>query len=472
MSRNGDEPATRSIAQLVRFSVPDDAVLLVASGGEDELLEIAPHVREFPAPACGHGASGTAAIAHLEAQRARGSEFLLIPDTEQWRLDEDTIFDRHLRQRYPVLEHGNDALLFDLRQRQVETTTIWDELRVVVARCEQELDRDPAVLDWGTGLGLRGEFPELSVFSPLDQEPVLPYADETVEIVALPSSATGEEIDEARRVARFAIVTVAEAADGQRPHGLDVEWKRAGDAGVKSAAVIAPCLGAAETIASLLFSLRETLAGSDVEVVLPHSADALENVPALEAWGSSDERVTLLELAPQDSIAAACNAGAAASGADVLAFVAPVSCPLAGWLQPLLGTFRDRPDADVVGGKVLTSHGELVHAGGELLADGSAHAAGLGIHPDAPLLSCVRVVDMVSPALLATTREAFEALDGFGSEHGSLPFLDYCARIGTQGRRAYYQPEAAVVLIDDMGSFTRHSSNGRSGAFVGAGETA
>jgi hypothetical protein len=446
-------------------------LLLVATGGSDGVLDLNRRTREFPEPAPSGAvtASGVAAIAHLEAQRGAGAEFLLVPSSELWRLDEDRELDRHLRQRYPLVHSSDSGMLFDLRQRELETRTVWDQLRAILARCERELDRDPAVLDWKTGLGIAGQFPELAVFSPLGEGFSLPYPDETIDVVTIPASASAAERAEAWRVAQVAVTVVPEGPEGGS--AVEVDWKTTGDAAWRTASVIVPCQSAGESVRTLLVSLRETLSGYEAEIVVAHDAAALATVPALRRWEGVDGRVRLVEVESRASPGAACNAAASSCESNVLVFLTHAACLLPEWLTPLMRIFRERPDAGAVGAKVLTFHGELLHAGSELLPDGSTHTFGRGADPNSPVHSCVRPVDFISPALLATSRELFAGLGGFGPGVDSIPFLEYCARLGARGRRVYYQPETVAVL--PRRSHTTHglSMNGRHGALsVGLGE--
>src|SRR5207249_1123656 len=87
----------------VSSHTPPGCTILVVSKGDDELL----HVRgrrgwHFPQTEAGgyagaYPASGAAAVAHLEALRARGADYLVIPDTSLWWLDHYPEFAAHLR---------------------------------------------------------------------------------------------------------------------------------------------------------------------------------------------------------------------------------------------------------------------------------------------------------------------------------------------------------------------------------------
>ena len=443
---HGSEPMVGGIASLVHEHVPSEAMMLVASGGEEDLLGLTLGACEFPNPAAPgvYDASGLAAIAQLEAERARGAEFLLIPGAELWRLEEDRAFEHHLAQRYRLLVDDDLAMLFALRSHPDGESRLWGNLRRTIARCERELDRHPVILDWRTGHNLKAQFPELRIFSPLRDGATLPYIDETIDVVVLLESATRAEMGEARRVASLAILSVPASPTGG---SLEVEWKHRGHAGFDNPSVIVPCLERSENVRAGLSSLRETLDEADVEVVLGCGPAQLERGSPAGEWADLDDRVRVVEVGHGASLADACNSAAASATNEILVFLSPVGCPLAEWLSPLPRIFRDRPDAGAVGGKVLTEHGELLHAGAELLADGSPHVSGHGANADDPFYSCVRAVDLVSPALLATPREVFSAAEGLDTKSSS-PAMDYCLRLRHQDRRVYYQPASAVVLLE------------------------
>ena len=81
---------------------------------------------------------------------------------------------------------------------------------------EQRFGRDPAVLDWNSGLEIAAAFPSATVFSPPDQSaPSLPHLDCSIDVVVCVDDAV--QVAEARRVASGMVVAVG--AVGARP-----EW--------------------------------------------------------------------------------------------------------------------------------------------------------------------------------------------------------------------------------------------------------
>jgi 2-polyprenyl-3-methyl-5-hydroxy-6-metoxy-1,4-benzoquinol methylase len=79
---------------LIRERLPDGGVVLVLSRGDDELLQIAPcRGYHFPQGEDGKYAGyypvdGISAVEHLTNVHAKGAQFLLIPETSLWWLDE------------------------------------------------------------------------------------------------------------------------------------------------------------------------------------------------------------------------------------------------------------------------------------------------------------------------------------------------------------------------------------------------
>jgi hypothetical protein len=100
----------RTIRRQVEESVAAGARVIVISRGDDRLLDLSGREGWH------HPADGAAAIAHLEALRAKGGQFLLIPSTAIWWLEFYADFRRHLETNYPVLAcRPETCLIFDLR---------------------------------------------------------------------------------------------------------------------------------------------------------------------------------------------------------------------------------------------------------------------------------------------------------------------------------------------------------------------
>lgn len=108
--RLGYRRTVERIRAAVREDVPAGASVLVVSRGDRALVEL--EGREgshFPQDAGGgylgyHPRDSADAVARLEAARAAGAEYLVLPATSSWWLDHYTGFAAHLRRRYRATE--------------------------------------------------------------------------------------------------------------------------------------------------------------------------------------------------------------------------------------------------------------------------------------------------------------------------------------------------------------------------------
>jgi hypothetical protein len=107
------------IQQVVNDQLPLHATVLVVSKGDDALLQLGDRkVWHFPQNADGvyaghHPANSAAAIAHLEALRAKGAEFLLFPSTAVWWLEFYVDFRKHLDARYRRVRSDETCIIYD-----------------------------------------------------------------------------------------------------------------------------------------------------------------------------------------------------------------------------------------------------------------------------------------------------------------------------------------------------------------------
>lgn len=117
------QEASLRVRDLVARTVPAGATVLVASRGDDEIVKIEDR-NGWHFPQDEHGiwpgfypADSEEAIAHLEDLRARGAEYLVLPDTAFWWLDHYDGLTKYLDSRCTKLlseEHG--CMVFELRR--------------------------------------------------------------------------------------------------------------------------------------------------------------------------------------------------------------------------------------------------------------------------------------------------------------------------------------------------------------------
>jgi GT2 family glycosyltransferase len=119
---NGRLALVERIHEVVNEVVPPGAAVLVASRGDEELIDFEGCTGlHFPQVENGvyaghHPADGDEAIAHLEQLRASGAEFLVLPQPALWWLDHYQSFCDHLQQRCSLVARAEEAcLVFALR---------------------------------------------------------------------------------------------------------------------------------------------------------------------------------------------------------------------------------------------------------------------------------------------------------------------------------------------------------------------
>jgi len=172
--------------------------------------------------------------------------------------------------------------------------------------------------------------------------------------------------------------------------------------------------------------------------------------------GSSDQTAAALpqvdglryhRRAVNGGFIAACNDGAALAHGEILVFLNNDTVPQPGWLDALLRTFDEHPDAGLVGAQLLYPDGRLQEAGGVVFADGSAWNYGRFDSPDDPRYGYLRDADYVSGAALAIPRALLAGLGGFDARYAPAYYedTDLAFAVRAAGRRVLYQPAARVV---------------------------
>jgi GT2 family glycosyltransferase/glycosyltransferase involved in cell wall biosynthesis len=147
-----------------------------------------------------------------------------------------------------------------------------------------------------------------------------------------------------------------------------------------------------------------------------------------------------------------CNAAArTARGAFVL-FLNNDTQVLPGWLDRMVEVFAARPDAGIVGSKLIGEDGMLREAGAILWQDGSAWNYGLGGDPDAPEFNYMREADYCSGASLLVRRTVFLGMGGFDEKYvpAYCEDSDLSFRLREMGLKTYYQPRSEVIHFEGI----------------------
>ncbi|MDQ3090058.1 MAG: glycosyltransferase [Actinomycetota bacterium] len=458
----------RWIKEVVRRETPVGAALAVVSRGDERLAGLyGRRVLHFPQtgdgiPAGRHPASGLAAIAHLEAVRARGADYFLLPALELWWLDHYPELRRHLSGRYrEVARESGACLLFalngplDARTRgRRDALELADAVRV-------EVGRAPSVLDWDSGIGLADALPGTSILAETPENG-LPYPDGSVDVVALAQPAPGASA-EAERVASAAVIAFPVDADGDGAVQLRLKELPMSALELRGVAIVVTCPGGGPEAESCLAALDETLPREfGGEILLVEGAPTGATADALRRFAEGRERATVVERPTAGGPLEAANLGAKAASEDTLVFLGDGTLPLPGWLRPLLEALRDQPHAGAVGGRLVFPDGSLFEAGGAVFSDGSALRFGHGEpNPEGALFDHVRKVDYCSRLLLATPRRLFLELGGFHERYAADVFadVDYCLSLRRRGTHVYFQPLSSAVRL--VAGDTDGSARGR-----------
>jgi GT2 family glycosyltransferase len=451
------------VRETVRTALPPEATVVVVSKGDPHLLDL--YGREawhFPQTTDGryggyYPKRGLSAIAHLEAVRARGGEYLLLPATALWWLDHYPEWRCHLERRYRrLVDDPETCLIYSLGERPERELAPLEQLIDELTALSGD---EPAILDWGLPASLRAGLGDRNVFSPPVESVTLPYLDNSVDIVATRNSP--ERRAEAQRVTAVATALAGDVADGSnggpsQPRVSVVRKAETAAARLPSLSIIVPCHDGLQFTKACLRTLVETLPeGFEGEILVVDDASSDGTADHLKAWSRGDKRARVLGNPANLGFLASCNHAAQDAKGDYLLFLNNDTVLLPGWLPPLLRTFQDFPDAGAVGARLLYPDGRLQEAGGIVFSDGSAWKIGYG-DPDADA-ACyrhVRRVDYVSGALLLTPSRLFGEIGGLDPRYG-FGFYDdddYCFAVRASGRSVYYQPESVVVHFEGASS--------------------
>lgn len=142
-----------------------------------------------------------------------------------------------------------------------------------------------------------------------------------------------------------------------------------------------------------------------------------------------------------------CNAAAREAQGELLFLLNNDTEVMPGAVDALVRLLETRPDAGLVGARLLFPDGTLQEAGGIIWADGSGWNYGRGDDPRRPEYNYVREADYCSGAAIMIPRALWEELGGFDERY--LPAYcedsDLAFRVRAAGRKVLYQPGATVI---------------------------
>jgi GT2 family glycosyltransferase len=158
------------------------------------------------------------------------------------------------------------------------------------------------------------------------------------------------------------------------------------------------------------------------------------------------------------------NDGARIAKGDFLVMLNNDTEVTRGWLENLLRVFRLRPDAGLVGAKLVYPDGRLQEAGGIIWRDASGVNYGKGDHADKPEYNYLREVDYCSGACILVPKALFHELGGFDPIYAPAYYedADLAFKVREAGRKVYYQPLTTLIHHEGHTSGTSTKSGVKS----------
>jgi GT2 family glycosyltransferase len=168
----------------------------------------------------------------------------------------------------------------------------------------------------------------------------------------------------------------------------------------------------------------------------------------------------LVELTKNVGFLRACNEGLAVARGQHILFLNNDTEQVGRWLDPLLETLDRRPDALVVGSRLVYPDGTLQEAGGIIFSDGSGWNYGRGTDPFDPRVIFERQVDYVSGASLLVRGDFIRGRGGFDERYAPAYYedTDLCFAAREAGGQVWYQPASIVIHYEGQSNGTDEST--------------
>jgi ADP-heptose:LPS heptosyltransferase/glycosyltransferase involved in cell wall biosynthesis len=213
--------------------------------------------------------------------------------------------------------------------------------------------------------------------------------------------------------------------------------------------IVMPTCGARGLVRRAIQSIHDTCSAegaADVEIVV------IDDLPAADkrtrTWLRKHADV-IIKAEGAFNWSRFNNLGATAASGDVLLFLNDdIELTAPGWLAPMLEQVL-RPEAGVVGGRLLYPDGRVQHAGLYLAEGHGRHAFRFAEPGDLGpfgIGGVAREVAAVTGACLMVRRDLFERLGGFDEAHSVINNdMDFCLRARAAGHAVIYTPHASMI---------------------------
>jgi GT2 family glycosyltransferase/SAM-dependent methyltransferase len=200
-----------------------------------------------------------------------------------------------------------------------------------------------------------------------------------------------------------------------------------------------------------LTSLWKYTQGHQYEIIVVDNGSSSEDLAILDTIRGPFRTIP---LGVNRYFGEANNIGAEAAKGHTLVFMNNDIVVTPGWLDPLIKTLQEHPDAGAVGPTFVYPDGRLQEAGALIREDGRTLQRGKGSKFDLSQYTNVEPVDYVSAATVAIKASSFRRVLGFDFcwEPAYYEDVDLCLKLRSLGLRTYYCPKSHVYHFENATS--------------------
>lgn len=147
-----------------------------------------------------------------------------------------------------------------------------------------------------------------------------------------------------------------------------------------------------------------------------------------------------------------CNMAAEEAKGQYLHLLNNDTIVIAGWLDELIKTFGDFPQAGLVGSKLIFDNGRLQEAGSIVWRDASTSHYGRSDDPSKSIYNYLREADYCSAASIVIPKNLFEQVGKFSTEYAPAYYedTDLAFKVREAGYKVYYQPASSIVHFEGI----------------------
>lgn len=151
-----------------------------------------------------------------------------------------------------------------------------------------------------------------------------------------------------------------------------------------------------------------------------------------------------------------CNKAAKGASGDFICFLNNDTIVLPGWVDSIIDTFDNNPQAGLIGSKLYYPDGGLQEVGGLIWNDGGGTNFGRDDDPKKPEYCYMRNVDYCSGAAIFLPRRVWEEMKGFDPIFTPAYYedTDLAFRVRQAGYQVLVQPFSRVVHLEGVTSGT------------------